>query len=162
MASIITEYRGKRIDNGEWVYGGLVTCPISNACWIYYPDPDMTDTEVVDLGLRRIEVHPESVGMYTGLKDTEGVKIFQKDIIRKVAGVYNSLDEGIPYVVKFGTHETTTDYYASTAYGWFVEFRETIDHCFSTDCILEGLKGEAKGVKVVGNITDNPNMIESK
>lgn len=59
-------FRGKRVDNGEWVKGNLIsTFPRMQ---IYNPDC-------------RVEVIPETVGHSTGLKDKEGKLIFEGDIV---------------------------------------------------------------------------------
>lgn len=57
------KYRGKRIDNGEWVYGCY--CNNTQEHWIFVPEED-------DYTL----VIPASVGMFTGLTDKNGKEIY--------------------------------------------------------------------------------------
>ena len=70
-------FRGKRADNGEWVYGDLIHRKIwsSDVCVIRASD-DGFDAYV------EYEVIPETVGQCTGLKDKNGKLIFEGDVVR--------------------------------------------------------------------------------
>jgi uncharacterized phage protein (TIGR01671 family) len=70
-------FRGKRIDNGEWVYGDLFTGEHpSITWWERIEDVDGHPSFELDCA----DVEPETVGQYTGLKDRNGQRVFHKDL----------------------------------------------------------------------------------
>lgn len=67
-------FRGKRIDNGEWVYGYIWIIPDANLHYILTGKIDIRDCSI-----EKYKVDPETVGQYTNLKDWKNKDIYQAD-----------------------------------------------------------------------------------
>lgn len=67
-------FKAKRVDNGEWVVGGLVRYGF-NGKEKYYIVPDYASD------LYAIEIDPNTICQCTGLKDKNGKLIWENDIM---------------------------------------------------------------------------------
>ena len=137
-------FRGKRTDNGEWVYGyytkaryylnekemHVIFAPDGEA----FPRCEFSEYEEVD---------PETVCQFTGLCDKNGRKIFEGDIVVFADFFTYEIHRGVVYWCDFAF--------------WF-------------DCTeTEGDEGmyslayiSANIIEVIGNIYDNPELLEVK
>lgn len=64
-------FRGYDRTANEWVEGSLLTCEKFSDIW----------SPQADGSVKRTEVDPVSVGMYSGLDDVNGKPIFENDVI---------------------------------------------------------------------------------
>jgi uncharacterized phage protein (TIGR01671 family) len=134
-------FRGKRIDNGEWVEGFLLKeCNYATCSWNLAIEhkTDRFGKFAYDVA----EINPETVGQYTGLTDKNGKKIFEGDII-KIPDDYDEfgISAGEIYEVyfAFGGFRLKPKY--SKAKGFWLEDDETVE--------------------IIGNIHDNPELLQN-
>lgn len=120
------KFRGKRIDNGEWVYGDLL-----NEYWISGNTFLKTAIryKIGDYYSFPIEVDPTTVGQLTGLKDRNGKEIYFKDIVKDPSGNY--------FVVEWDDQEMRIVLKRQdTLYGFNVPSYEVVGNVFENPELL--------------------------
>lgn len=87
----------------------------------------------------------------TGLKDCEGKLIYEGDIIINRRSP-NSLASEYKWIVEFGEHATSSDYYASRAYGFYAR-----QIGFDDEASLVQIYDE---IEIIGNIFKDAHLLE--
>ncbi len=128
-------FRGKSIDIDNWLYGKLfnygLTAPSNVPCICVCVPTSWKEA------YNFYAVHPNTIGQYTGLKDKNGVKIFEGD------------------VVIIGEKLKAKVIYYDGAFRMQSEFSPTPIN--TTDM---GYMMREFSVRVIGNIHDNPELIK--
>ena len=136
------EFRGKRTDNGEWVYGNLVRgCDEKYAYIVEFGNKEMCRNYV--------NVNPDTVGQYTGVTDKNGERIFEGDIVKyKEACKFGDNDE----------MEEAEEQYLCTN---IVEFKNGRFFPLPQRCDCEDyfFSYGSYDFEVIGNIYDNPELL---
>lgn len=137
--------RGKRKDNGERITGYYVfQRKRSGAFGQAILELDFDRHLIIDVWGNSYEVIPETVELCTGLKDKNGKLIFEGDILRFI----NDDSECSLYVVIWDTFLLS----------WQVQ---KFSHYVKGDCYsFDGLC-ELKNTEIIGNIHDNPELLEA-
>ena len=125
-------FRGKRIEDKEWVYGAYLAHGRDGHT--------IFNQNLGDGTLQGFEVIPETVGQYAELKDKNGVKIFEGDVLH------------------WDSH-----------WGWYVEYENGAYRKIPLEDIQrvnwEHYPLEQEGLdtwEIIGNIHDNPELLEEK
>ncbi|MDZ5758084.1 YopX family protein [Carnobacterium maltaromaticum] len=149
-----TKFRGKSVETGEWVYGSLVQ--EDGKAWIVGGISIEDAGGVFDFyATEWYEVIPETVGQYTGLKDQNVVEIYDGDIDKEDNGELSV----IVYLKKSGSYcVMPLDIYLNEDYQNKKYFPELL-YNFGYDLTFDNVIPE-KYLSIVGNIYDNPELLE--
>ena len=133
-------YRGKRTDTGEWEKGYYVRLYDHKGNESHRIYPGYAETDCGDYYPDWFEVDPETVGQYTGRTDMKRKKIFEGDIVQRYKTEFNPPRKyRDPYVVHIDSDFpcVVEEYYSA-----FDHFAEKV------------------GYEVIGNIHDNPELLQ--
>lgn len=129
-------FKAKRVDNGEWVVGYIARYGHTGK-EKYYIIPSYASD------LYSFLIDKNTICQCTGLKDKNGNLIWENDICDR--------KEPYPEIVKYCNGDWTLDYsYA---------IHKESGGCY---CNLGFYTEERKCVEVIGNIFDNPELLESE
>ncbi len=120
------KFRGKTYEN-EWVYGSFIDAGSKKFIWNRYP----------------IEVYPESVGQFIGLKDKKLKEIYEKDIVKVIE------EDGTEHIHYVEYKVEKSEYPAFDLYPEIdVEFNTLQFYVIN------------KNIEVIGNIFDNKELLK--
>lgn len=149
---MVPKFRGRNIETGEWVYGHL----------FYFDDGrhfiSPTGTDVVGgyggaparyklENLVCFEIKPETVGESTGLIDRNGVEIFDGDVVQAEQYLTTTIPVRINGIVKY-----------SNRYTMFYLDNGSERH----DLYMQSLGGSIYNFEIIGNIYENPELLEGR
>ena len=134
-------FRGKRVDNGEWIYGYYIKATHHWHNHGIHEDWIATDT-VQNGGWCNVRgkyaVIPDTIGQFTGITDENSNKVFDGDILK------NEYEKNKYQYFKV--------YYCNITHSWLVENKYGM---------LGKLYNVIGDIEIIGNIHDNPELLRT-
>nr|DAF80250.1 MAG TPA: YopX protein [Bacteriophage sp.] len=150
-------FKAKRIDNGEWVIGNLITNVFfrlgQSIPYILCPDKaeyDCFEDFTEENGI--FEVRPDTICRCTGLRDKNGTLIWENDIVKDLfSDVYAQ--------IKYGRYHSCFDSTKTEHVGFYVDWSGKYTKRYRKDL---GYWINMVNAEVIGNTFDNPQLLESE
>lgn len=137
-------FRGLSNQGKGWLYGDVVR-NVEGAVAIMPPyQMNMDNT------CSQNEVNPDTIGQYTGLKDKEGNKIFEGDIVHIKGDGYGGAKVGEDYYRVVTFHEGS----------FCLSIEDGVHYPVHTPIYEHSDSHNIVNWDVVGNITDNPELMK--
>lgn len=145
-------FKAKRIDNGEWVIGHYI--PIKDRAYIICnAETSCIDGENTDFyATKWYEVDSSTICQCTGLRDKNGKLIWENDIVK-------DLFSDICAQIKYGSYQNCFDSTKTEHVGFYVGWSGQYTKRYRKDL---GYWINMVDAEVVGNIFDNPELLESE
>ena len=157
------KFKGKRIDNKEWVYGYLYKLPLPNGevYMILTQDNNHLDNRLepkyhlaFTLWVDLFVVDPATISQFTGLVDKNGKEIYERDILlwtRKNVHIEGHLLQDFSHkcIVYYDNDKCAFQFRCKLRYGACVGYLDFDDE-----------RADESFVEVIGNIHDNPELLE--
>lgn len=165
-------YRAKRKDNGEWVEGFYCSKQSTTYCFKedYERFPVETNHYIIqetmtDWGLpnefRLIEIDPSTLSQFTGWRDSYGIRIFENNIVEFVSSPRTSNKYLIWWNREMNCMEAIDC--RCINFNGHDYWNDKTHRDYETFCLMmQDPWGDFREVKVVGNLFDNPEMIEGE
>lgn len=138
-------FKAKRVDNGEQIVGGLVKYGFVGK-EKYYIIPDYASD------LYAIEIDPNTICQCTGLTDKNGNLIWENDIVK-------DLFSDACAQIKYGSYQSCFDSTKTEHVGFYVDWSGKCAKRYRKDL---GYWINMVNAEVIGNIFDNPELLESE
>ena len=147
------KFRGKQVDSGEWYHGYYVKAP-------RWGDGHYIIMDYHGPSTIAYEVDGDTVGIYTGLKDKNGVEIFVSDIVRILHSEWGSKGQDDPrsleqYLIDIASVGCVD--FEDVCFG--VRLKNKRNEC-SDDILASLYVGDHGYIEVIGNIHDNPDLLK--
>ena len=148
-------FRGKRIDTGEWVEGAYF--PAKDGALICTNIAAGTPVDETAMCIAW-SVDPDTVGQYTGLTDKNGKKIFEGDILREPAKIDWEKKNFVGFEVFWHDNDSCDRHI-----GWQMNRLHFYGSLSGADIYPISFRPEwTSRMEVIGNIHDNPELLEGE
>lgn len=131
------KFRGKSIKKGEWFYGYLGESIVATRYRhkVIFSNVAWFCSDNYGYIVSDLEVDEETICQYTGLKDKNGKEVYEGDIVRFLDADGKVKNEEVRF--------------------WEGGFTPVVEICWMADV-------EGTFMEVVGNIYDNPELLETE